>query len=49
MKRVQILDYEGAPFSCRHFHKVGHLYKECPLLVKELPPLEALDDTSKVE
>lgn len=28
---TQILDYEGVPFRCRRCHKVGHLYKECPL------------------
>lgn len=28
----QLLDYEGVPFQCRRCHKVGHLYKYCPLL-----------------
>jgi len=28
--RVQILDYKGVPFRCRHCHGVGHLFKECP-------------------
>lgn len=28
----QHLDYEGVPFRCRRCHKVGHLYKDCPLL-----------------
>jgi len=26
-----MLDYEGVPFRCRCFHKVGHLFKDCPL------------------
>lgn len=30
--RKQILHNEGVPFSCRRCHKVGHLYKECPLV-----------------
>lgn len=29
---VQILDYEGVPFQCRRCHKVGHIFKECPLI-----------------
>ncbi len=29
--RIQILDYEGVLFHCRWCHKVGHLYKDCPL------------------
>lgn len=31
---VQILDYEGIPFCCRRCHKVGHIFKECPLIKK---------------
>lgn len=27
----QLLDYEGVPFRCRRCHKVGHLFKDCPL------------------
>lgn len=30
--RKQLLDYEGVPFRCRRCHKVGQLYKDCPLL-----------------
>lgn len=30
--RKQLMDYEGVPFRCRRCHKVGHLYKDCPLL-----------------
>jgi len=30
--RKQLLDYEGVPFRCRRCHKVGHLYKDYPLL-----------------
>lgn len=30
--RKQLLDYEGVPFCCRRCHKIGHLYKDCPLL-----------------
>lgn len=26
-----MLDYEGVPFRCRRCHKVGHLFKDCPL------------------
>ena len=29
--RRQMLDYEEVPFRCRHCHKVGHLFKDCPL------------------
>jgi len=29
--RVQILDYEGVPFRCCRCHKVGHIFKDCPL------------------
>lgn len=32
---VQILDYEGVPFGCRCSHRVGHLFKECPLNKKQ--------------
>lgn len=28
----KLLDYEGVPFRCRRCHKIGHLYKDCPLL-----------------
>jgi hypothetical protein len=27
--RVQILDYEGVPFHCRHCHEYGHVVKYC--------------------
>lgn len=36
--RIQILDYEGVPFRCRRCHKVGHLFKECPLVQRDLDP-----------
>lgn len=29
--RRQMMDYEGVPFRCRRCHKVGHLFKDCPL------------------
>lgn len=29
--RRQPLDYKGVPFRCRRCHKVGHLFKDCPL------------------
>lgn len=32
--RVQILDYKGIPFRCRRCHKVGHIFKVCPLIKK---------------
>lgn len=25
------MDYEGVPFRCRCSHKVGHIFKDCPL------------------
>lgn len=31
VSRKQLLDYEGVPFRCRRCHKIGHLYKDCPL------------------
>lgn len=33
---VQILDYKGIPFYCRRCHKVGHVFKECPLVKKAM-------------
>jgi len=30
----QILDYEGIPFRCRWCHEVGHLYKDCLLIIR---------------
>jgi len=30
----QKLDYEGVPFRCHHCHKIGHIYRECPLVQK---------------
>ena len=42
MVRVQILDYEGVPFRCRRCHEVGHLYKECPLIITTSAPSKAL-------
>lgn len=32
--RKQIIDYEGILYCCCRCHKVGHLYKDCPLLLK---------------
>jgi len=32
--RKQIIDYEGILYRCQRCHKVGHLYKDCPLLRK---------------
>ncbi len=32
------MDYEGVPFRCRRRHKVGHIYKECPMLLKIVDP-----------
>jgi len=29
--RRQILDYEGIPFRCRRCHRVGLVFKDCPL------------------
>lgn len=29
--RKKLLDYEGVPFRCKRCHKVGHLYKDCPM------------------
>lgn len=31
----QILDYEGVPFKCCCCHQVEHVYKDCPLLLKD--------------
>lgn len=31
--RKKILHYEGVPFKRRICHKVGHLYKECPMVL----------------
>lgn len=36
--RVHILDYKGVPFQCRRCHKVGYVYKECPMLMKSVEP-----------
>lgn len=36
--RIQHLDYEGMPFRCRRCHKVGHLYKEFPLVNPVVSP-----------
>lgn len=33
----QNLNYEGVPFRCRRCHKVGHLFKDCPLLFPATP------------
>lgn len=33
----QNLDYEGVPFWCRHYHKIEHLYRYCPLLTPSNP------------
>lgn len=30
----QKLGYEGVPFHCQRCHKVGHIYKDCPLVQK---------------
>lgn len=32
--RKKIIDYEGITYRCRRCHKVGHLYRDCPLLHK---------------
>lgn len=32
--RVQILDYEGVSFRCQQCHKVGHIFKDFPLVRK---------------
>lgn len=37
--RIHILDYEGVPLCCRRCHKVGHIYKECLLIMKTTDPL----------
>lgn len=29
------MDYEGVPFRCRRCHKVGHLYRDSPLISKK--------------
>lgn len=34
ISRVQNLDYEGVPFRCKRCHKVGHLFQDCPLNMK---------------
>lgn len=33
-ERKPIIDYEGIPYRCRRCHKVGHLYRDFPLLRK---------------
>lgn len=38
---MQILDYEGVPFRCRRCHRVGHIFKEFPLIKKPEDPLRA--------
>jgi len=32
--KVQILNYEGVPFRCWRCHRVGHIFKGCPLKKK---------------
>lgn len=44
---LQILDHEGVPLCCQCYHKVGHIYKECPLLSKHHPPPASLHTTRK--
>lgn len=41
--RIQLLDYEGVPFHCRRCHKVGHLFKECPLVKLVISPTKEPD------
>lgn len=31
-EKIQELDYEGAPFQCRHYHFYGHLVKNFPMV-----------------
>lgn len=41
---IQILDDERVPFWCRRCHKVGHLYKEFPLVISVASPSKATVD-----
>lgn len=45
--KIQILDYEGVPFRCRRRHKVGHLFKECPLVCKATNPPIGTEGTAE--
>lgn len=30
---AQLLDYEGVPFRCNKCRQIGHVYKDCPLII----------------
>lgn len=43
---IQILDYEGDSFRCQRCHKVGHIYKECPLICSAATPTKDAKDAT---
>jgi len=49
---TQPLDYEHVPFRCRRCHALGHLFRDCPLNVKDNTPApsenQTLDGFTKV-